>query len=553
MALTALRAAAALVIGAVVAGSGFAAVAPAAAADNGNPASVAIVMPLTVPIATGSFIDAPTLAESTTPGGALYDDLDAVINREVTLGIDPMVIASIRVLGNTAPPSALSWLDRLRAATNETFELGYADADLTGPLQAGRRSVVTPSSLDFALDPANFTDVPAVDPQDPNPTADPEGEAPTLPTTAELFSWDYTISAIAWPRADSVVERDMRILEASNYDTTILSSKNVTRTRGSSAYAEVDDRQVYVADETVSSLLSSALDSGSDAAWQSSMDAIGSAVASFSQRALGTSMVLTLDRDTAIPAERLADSIDFIADLDEAKIVGLSLIATTGSHEAALVDQPQSKSRVALVKRILVAEGLDRRFATVAETPKLITGERRLQLLVALSAGAETQDGGWSVATSQFLDDSVTLRNTVRLVQSSRNLLTADRGFIYVSIDNDLDQAVTVYVSLQPSLPLVSVEDENVAVTIEPGAQGKATVPVQSLSNGTVDIAVSLRTPNDDRVGTTSHVQVDVRAGWEGPVTIVLAILVVLLFAFGIFRTVVKRRRANRAEDVSSE
>jgi hypothetical protein len=538
----------AVVIGVAIAGSGLASATPAAAVGDGNPASVAIVMPLTIPISTGSFVDAATLDAATSPGGALFDDLDAVINRGVTLGIDPMVIASIRVLGNTAPPSALQWLDRLRSATNETFELAYADADLTAPLQAGRKSVVAPSSLDFALDPALFTDVPAVDPQYPDATADPDGSEPTLPTTAELFAWDYSIAAVAWPRADSVVERDLRILESSSYDTTILASKNVTRTRGSSAYAKIDDRKVLVADETISSLLSSALSSASDDAWSSSMDAIGSAVSSYSSRAIGTSLILTLDRESAIPAERLAASIDSISALDEATVVGLSAITTTGLHSATLVDQPQSEARVARVKEILVAEGLDRKFAAIAETPKLITGERRLELLVVLSSGAETHAGGWGVATDEFLDDSTALRDTVRLVQSSRNLLTAERGFIYVSVDNDLDQAVTVYVSLQPSLPLVSVEDDRVAVTIEPGAQGKATVPVQSLSNGTVDIAVSLRTASDVRVGQTSHVQVDVRAGWEGPVTIVLAILVVLLFGFGIFRTVVKRRAANRAE-----
>jgi hypothetical protein len=49
------------------------------------------------------------------------------------------------------------------------------------------------------------------------------------------------------------------------------------------------------------------------------------------------------------------------------------------------------------------------------------------------------------------------------------------------------------------------------------------------------------------QVGDTTYVRTSVQAGWETPVTIGFAIAVVLIFAFGIFRTIVRRRRASES------
>ena len=66
----------------------------------------------------------------TGPTGLLTRQLDALAGRRVAIGIDPRIIASIRVLGSSAPPSATAWLQRLSEMPNEMFPLAYADADL---------------------------------------------------------------------------------------------------------------------------------------------------------------------------------------------------------------------------------------------------------------------------------------------------------------------------------------------------------------------------------------------------------------------------------------
>jgi hypothetical protein len=114
---------------------------------------VAAVFALTAPAASTSLISSEDLALYTSPTGVLSRELSEVIDTPVAIGIDPMILASIRVLGSAAPPSAVAWIERLAAATNETFPLAYADADLTLTLQAGAPGVLAPTSFDFAVDP----------------------------------------------------------------------------------------------------------------------------------------------------------------------------------------------------------------------------------------------------------------------------------------------------------------------------------------------------------------------------------------------------------------
>src|SRR6187431_3076 len=124
MSMKPLRAALALVLGL----AGVAIAAPAASAiDEGSSVNLAIAVPIVVGPGSTGLISAEELEAYTRPLGELTRQLDAVIDRPVAIGIDPMIIVSIRILGSSAPASATAWLDRFEAASNETFALGYAD------------------------------------------------------------------------------------------------------------------------------------------------------------------------------------------------------------------------------------------------------------------------------------------------------------------------------------------------------------------------------------------------------------------------------------------
>jgi hypothetical protein len=110
-------------------------------------------------------------------------------------------------------------------------------------------------------------------------------------------------------------------------------------------------------------------------------------------------------------------------------------------------------------------------------------------------------------------------------------------------VKNGLDQAVTVYISVRADTGLLAVESSRVKLVIEPNSQGKGQIPVQAISNGTVGLTISLRTASGIPI-SSARAEINVQAGWETPVVIVIAALIVAMFAFGIVRTILRRRKS---------
>ena len=512
------------------------------AATKSSPVRVAVILPFTVPNDSGAFISAEALERYTAPDGFLTSRLDEAAGSTVTLAIDPMIIASIRVLGTSAPASAVDWLNRLALLTNDTFALAWADSDLTAPLQAGATSVLEPTSLDYAIDANLFAAAPDEAPT-PDPTADPEvGGVPALPTTESLLAWDYRLSDVAWPVANSVIADDVATIAESGFTTTLLESTNLTRSSKANAVATVDESTAVVIDSELSTGLRAASDATTPEAWLDAISGLEDGLESVPTASAG-SVVLSFDRETLGSNARLGETVVTLENNPSIEVVPLSTIADDSAGRGKLIDSPQNTGRIRGTRSLLAAEERDDRFATVAENPSLITGERRLDLLTTLAPAPNRHPGGFGASVTDYVADSRALEQSVRLVKSSEILLLADRSSIYVSVANDLDQPVTVYVSIRALSPLLRVEDSRVEITIEPDSQKKAQVPVQSVSNGRVSLEVGLTSVTNDDIGTPTLVRINVQAGWEGPVTWVLGALVVIIFAAGIYRNLILRRR----------
>ena len=503
-----------------------------------------MIAAMTVPEHKTGFIESDLLEGYTSEFGLLTRELNQVIDRPVVIGIDPSIIASIRVLGSSAPASAVAWLERLDAATNETFPLAWADADITLGLQAGSGEVLAPESFAFAIDPSLFSGA-AVDPTPtPEPTEVPD-TVPPLPTDESLVAWDYTVPEISWPAMNSVTKSDLAVLSG----TTILSSGNVGATGASTALSVVDGAPALVADENLSALFSSTVASVSGGNWQTAMASLASAVGSVpSTDDRPASVLLALDRSVATSDPDLGLTIDSIATTPNVQVMGLAELLATGAGSASLVDQPHEASAIDKVRALLAEEAADAQFAQIAQTPSLITSDRRLDLLATISNGWSDNAIGWEAAVTSYAADSVSLRDSVNIVKSSSITLWADRASLPVTVSNELAQPITVYVTVRPLTPLLKIENSFVEVVVEPNSQRKAAVPVQSLSNGVVEIEVTLHQATGQGVGNTKYVRTTVQAGWETPFTITVGAVVVLIFAAGIVRTIVRRRRARASE-----
>jgi hypothetical protein len=546
------------VVGGLVAVLALALGVPAAAnAAPGEPAGVArvaTVFPLTTPETRTALISAEALAGYTAPTGALTRDLDAVIDTSAAIAIDPMILASIRVLGSSAPPSALDWLGRLSQASNETFSLTYADSDVTVGLQAGASSVIAPSSFDFAIDETLFPTAPAVPEETPTATPDTETSAPpaeptpTLPTTQSLLSWDFTVPAIVWPVADTVIGSDLTTMATSGFITAIINSGNIERTDPSKAMATIGSLSAATTDDELSEIFGDAIDAGTMQQWDSALGRLQPAMDAKAAEgdASGATIVLAVDRTSLGSAARLRSTLATIDALPSTDLASFTSVLTSAASTGAIVDRPQSPARVTAAQKLLTTEASDAAFASVAENPELITGERRARMLATMSNAWYSYPGGWGGALDRFGAESTALHESVRVVRSSEITLLADRGSLYITVTNELNQPVNVDIEVSAPTPLLAIEEPSVPVTIEPESQKRAAVPVQSLSNGAALISISISSPTGDTIGAPTSVRINVYAGWETPVTIALGVFVVGVFGFGIARLVVRRRRARR-------
>ncbi len=530
----ALRAALALTIGLVAAVAGVATTGAAAVTDDATTTTLVVIVPIETPASEDAFIPADALEQYTSPQGLLTRQLDSVISLPVTIAIDPRIVASIRLLGSSAPASATAWLARLASASNETFALGYGDPDLTLATQAGSPRVLAPESFEFAIDEGLFVDAPD---QTPEPTATPE--PPQVPTSDSLLDWNYSVSNIAWPRAGSVVASDLGAISGSGYDAIILSSGNVAP--GTRAVARIGGMTAAIDNDDLTSAVRAAAASRTSEDWQQAMAAV-------SAKLPGGTTVVTLDRSVPLTGTRVAETIRTLQADSTVTLGRLDTLLASSANSATLVEMPRDAATLDRVRTLLNAVRAEERFASVAVEPVDVTAPRRLRLLALLSTAWDSNPSGWQTATGQFLTDSTDLRSSVQVVSSSSFLLLADKSGLPVSVSNSLDQAVTVYITLRPETALLAVGDSRVELTVEPRSQAKAVVPVQAISNGTVQVLVTLSSPTGVDVGQPTTAEINVQAGWETPVVVIIGGLVVVVFAGGIVRNIVRRRRGVRAE-----
>lgn len=524
---------AALALGIAVA---VAATLPTAATAASGDVRVAIAVPITVPVQTEPLITAADLEQYTGSVGLLTRQLDAVAGLPVTLAVDPLIIVSIRVLGTDAPASSRAWLQRLAGLSNDVVALPFADSDLTLATQAGRTSPLVPEPLDYAIDPARFAEVVDEEPTpSPTPSAD---DVPTLPTNDDLFAWDWAVDGLAWPRENTVVSSDLAAIAAGGSDAVLLASGNVDRGDDRRAVVTVGGLTAVVAEESVSAALQSA------AAGQGSVGDLVSAITAAAAAQSGSpTVVAVMDRRLPSNAPRLTEVITALAATTGVTLVGLPSVLDEQPEAATLVDRPQDAASVEVVAGLLTAEDAEARFATIGADPLRLTSERRLELLGLVAQGWARPSGPWTTATDEFLARSIEIRESVQIVETSGFNLLADSAALPIAVSNDLGQAVTVFITVRPDTGILAIGDSRVELVIEPNSQARGNVPVSAISNGTVTIEISLTGASGVQVGRTKTAEINVQAGWETPIVVVLAALLVLVFGVGIVRNIVRRRR----------
>ncbi|HEU4808989.1 MAG TPA: DUF6049 family protein, partial [Homoserinimonas sp.] len=494
----------ALALGAIPAGAG------SASAADALPTRIALAIPLTVPPESTGLITAEDLETYTSPTGILTRKLDAVEGQEVAIGIDPMIIASIRILGNTAPASATDWLERLRDADNEIFALSYADSDIAALSQAGSGTVLTPTS--FPIDPTRYP----AEPEEGGETSTPSpGETappaePDVPTLETITDWPYTMENVLWPRRNTVTAADLASFNATTPVTTILSSGNVTATPGASA--AVGENAVLVSDEIVSGLLIEAVEALTPVDWQAAVDRLAAELA---RKPGNTTILATFDRTTTEAVGRLAETVTAVRQLADVVPTGLLAASTEPPTAVRVADIPVDPDRLSRIRLLLAAEARIVPFSSVMADPTPLTGERRLSLLALSSNSWVDPTTVWTTTVDEWLAQSNAILTSVQIAESSALNFFQDKGNLPIAVSNQLEYPVTVYVTVRSATGILVVMNSRVPVEIEAGSQARASIPVQSIANGQASLEVSLSSVSNVPLGTPKTITANVAAGWE--------------------------------------
>jgi len=531
-----------------------------------GPVSLGVVVPITVPTSAQGvgLIDPDTLATDTAPTGVLTRQLNAVTGTAAVLAIDPMILASIRVLGSAAPPSATAWLVSLTALPNEKFPLAYADAD-PGVLArvAGGTDLLADIDLQFDVQSTNFGPARSASPTPtaggqgaPTPTPSATGGPIPLPTNEDLLAAPGTWVAtdIAWPANGTMAQSAVAPLATAGYHSLLVGSGNVSAV--TSARVNLEGIGGLVSDDGLSGIARDAVTAAGDAALQEALQRFDAALTGMQAVAPGRSVIATLPRGWSVNAPHVRELLQNADAQPSAQTVGLSALLDGPAADARIVDGALPDDGAALTAGVVSTVGTESAFATIAgDQAAEITSPRHLELLSTMSV-AWIGSPSWPDRLRTYLASSTALLAKVKIVHGSSVLVTASSTTIPVSVSNALSVPISVDVTVTPEqTSVLRVTNPRVTVKVEPNATSRALVPAQALAPGTVYASVALHSTAQPAVGVggTELLEVDLRPSWEGIGTGIIAVIVVLLFGAGIVRQVLKRRRAKREREAAAD
>ncbi|RWZ67870.1 hypothetical protein ELQ92_00950 [Labedella populi] len=526
----------------------------AAEASPTGSIGLSIVMPVTTPTEQDGLIGAESLSTYTAPGGVLTRQLDGVVGRDVTLAVDPMIIASIRALGQAAPASATEWLDRLATIPNDMFPLQYADADGALQAAAGLETLLQPTSLEFGVPtdysaiaptPTATAEAPETPPADGEPAEDPQGARPTLD---ELLTWEWTTDDLLWPTEGTVSADAFETFARSGVTETIVTTDNLEDTAVGAA-ALVGDKRVLVSDDAISTALRAATTA---ATTTDSTDAIAEltaelAVTARESGATGRTVLATLDRGWPPTSAGLGEALDAAFALPMVEPVSLAQVRGEERTETTIAGFESDGARTSAAKLLVDREKQLETFSSVLTDPELLTGRERAQILALLAVDWHDTPDEWTEALVAHNQQTTDLLGSVSILNPSDVLLVGNESAIPFGVRNDSPYDIAVEVTAVPSNIRLDV---GAPQTIEVSAQSRQTVrvPVKAqLGNGDVSLTVTLASLSGERIGPPVTATVAVRADWEGIGAVIAVLLVVAMLVAGIIRTVL-RRRERRSE-----
>ncbi|NHI15866.1 DUF6049 family protein [Microbacterium excoecariae] len=497
--------------------------------SGGSAQPVALVVPITGPVATTGVYSADVLATLTGESGLLTAELDAVEGTSAILAVDPAIPAAIRALGDDAPPQASAWLARLMALPNDRFALQFADADVATQVAAG---------LDA---PLGVDDLSAY-------TAGLGEDATGVDALTDIGE---TASApVYWPASGSLNDELAAAITAGDGARVLVPASDTAD--GEPALGE---RTIAYDDALSDRLLAAA--ALADPAERDR--ALSAATAEIWLAADDEPVVLALDRmgsDTLTTDQAGSVVVDAEADvtadgLDAAVDAALGTPASTprtlsalaGSGSIPLAEYEVDEARIAAVAGYLADVPGLQHIATALEDPSLLTSQTRAEFLRLLAVSWSTNPDGWEDAAETLDALNTDRQQAIDIQQPSPVQLLSPEAPMPVWIRNDLPYPANVVVVAEPDDPRLSIEERTVVVA-QPDSTTRVTIPIEArVGSGDVTVHYRLEAVTGEVIGPERDMPVTVRADWERIGITAFGVLIAGLLGIGVVRQVRRRRR----------
>ena len=429
--------------------------------------------------------------------------------------------------------------------------LPYADGDVTLQRAAGASRVLEPTSFAGG---AVSTPTPSATPgPTTSPTASPTptpGSTPTAtkpPSDTDLLQWKGASGDVAWPVPGTVSPPDLRFLAGSDYRLTLLSSDDVSgapKAAGSGPHVTVGTSSVLLADATASRLLATA-SSGTGVPQDSALaELIALLGTDAGTKEAGSVLAVPARTGTWDHLEQVLGTI-----AAQGWIHGTTLHALAAGR-AAKVTLRQHGAQADLVPPATAAIDADADVQALGTAIKsqaaTLTGPQRLSLLGVLSTAWRTSNTGYRTAAAAVTAQLKEFVLNVQIDRTSDINYVGGSGSLPVAVTNQLDQPVEVVLAGTASNGRLHIEGTQV-VDIPARSGVKAKLPVKSISNGPVDVILTLQTKDGHVIGRPRQVSITVNAGWEAVGAVVFVTAMLALFGTGVYRNVRRARRRMKA------
>lgn len=189
--------------------------------------------------------------------------------------------------------------------------------------------------------------------------------------------------------------------------------------------------------------------------------------------------------------------------------------------------------------------------ASAADAPSAMVADARRAVFTAMSLADRADPERRATEFAAAADRAESVINAVVVTSGNTLNLVSSTGDVPLTVQNNLDVAVTVRVAMTSRSPALVTKAQPTA-TVEAGSEATVLVPVTAVSNGDVNVSVALRNEDGQTVAVAQTLRIKVRAQWGNAATGVFTAGLVVLLIAGIVRTARRGRKDTRVRPADS-